>query len=107
MKERKNEKYEKIEQMHSERRRFVLLLGGAARWGNPSLLSAIAGVTVRFGEGPGGERPGARERGGEKEENMKEEKKKKEKKKKKNEKMKKKKTKKSKNNSKIEKMKKW
>ena len=32
--------------MHSERRHFVLLCGGAVRWKNPSLLSAIAGVTV-------------------------------------------------------------
>ena len=32
--------------MHSERRHFVHLCGGAARWVNPSLLSAIAGVTV-------------------------------------------------------------
>ena len=29
--------------MHSERRHFVLLCGDAARWRNPSLLSAIAG----------------------------------------------------------------
>ena len=33
----------KNEKMHSERRRFVLLCGGAARWVNPSLQSAIAG----------------------------------------------------------------
>ena len=35
----------KMKEMHSERRHFVLLCGGAAR-GNTSLLSAIAGVTV-------------------------------------------------------------
>ena len=36
----------KNEKMHSERQHFVLLCGGAARWRNPSILSAIAGVTV-------------------------------------------------------------
>ena len=38
--------------MHRERRHFVLLCGGAARWENPSLLSAIAGVTVTSTEHP-------------------------------------------------------
>ena len=32
--------------MHSERRHFVLLCGGAAQWENPSLPCAIVEVTV-------------------------------------------------------------
>ena len=44
--ENKIKTLKKMEKMHCERRHFVLLCGGAARWGNPSLLSAIAEVTV-------------------------------------------------------------
>ena len=49
----KNQKIEKNEKLHSERRHFVLLCGGAARWENPLLLFAIAGNTVIKGSSMG------------------------------------------------------
>ena len=55
MGKKKNMKMKNKWKMHSERRHFVLLCGSAARWRNPSLLSAIAGVTVSWaadGQGP-------------------------------------------------------
>ena len=44
----KNEEFQskKMKKIHNERRHFVLLCDGAARWENLSLLSAIAEVTV-------------------------------------------------------------
>ena len=47
-KKRKIQKMKNEEQMHSERRHFVLLCGGAARWGNHSLRTGNCRVTVHL-----------------------------------------------------------
>ena len=43
---KKRKEKKRKEKKRKEKKRRVLLCGGAARWENPSLLSAIAEVTV-------------------------------------------------------------